>query len=65
MLKRVRGWVGALDQRSTDSAWRLCLKLAEPLAMPVIEGVTAPSISTQPSVNWVPGGATIGATGTF
>lgn len=41
MLKRVRGWIGVLDQRSSDSAWRLCLKLTEPVDMPAAGGAGA------------------------
>jgi len=37
MLKRVRGWIGGLDQRSSDAGWRLCLRLSEPPSMPEAE----------------------------
>jgi len=43
MLKRVRGWIGVLDQRSSDSAWRLCLKLAEPIDVPASQTMLAPA----------------------
>jgi len=42
MLKRVRGWIGMLDQRGSDSAWRLCLRVSEPLDMADIIDFQAP-----------------------
>ena len=30
LVRRVRMWVGALEDRGPSSAWRLCLKLSEP-----------------------------------
>jgi SNF2 family DNA or RNA helicase len=31
LTKRVRGWLGVLEERGASSAWRLLLKLAEPI----------------------------------
>ncbi|MCU0688889.1 MAG: DEAD/DEAH box helicase, partial [Phycisphaerales bacterium] len=53
MLKRVRTWIGGLDQRSSDSAWRLCLKLVEPVAMP--DGGVAAAVATGPITLQDPG----------
>ena len=30
MIKRVRGWIGVLEERGASSAWRLMLRLVEP-----------------------------------
>jgi len=46
MLKRVRGWIGGLDQRSADAGWRLCLKVVEPRNLPDIPGVLEPTEAT-------------------
>jgi SNF2 family DNA or RNA helicase len=42
MLKRVRGWIGGLDQRSSDAGWRLCLKVSEPAQLPELAGIVDP-----------------------
>ena len=34
MAKRVRGWIGALEERGASSAWRLLLRLVEPTLAP-------------------------------
>ena len=31
ILKRVRHWIGGLDERAPGSVWRLCLRLSEPV----------------------------------
>ncbi len=31
MIRRVRRWIGGLEERGTSSQWRLCLRLEEPL----------------------------------
>lgn len=30
MIKRIRGWIGVLEERGASSSWRLMLRLAEP-----------------------------------
>jgi SNF2 family DNA or RNA helicase len=34
IARRVRGWIGLLEDRGTGSAWRLCLRLNEPTNLP-------------------------------
>lgn len=46
MLKRVRTWIGGLDQRSSDAGWRLCLKLTEPVNLPESMAILDPSEKT-------------------
>jgi SNF2 family DNA or RNA helicase len=48
MLRRVRLWIGGLDQRTSGGEWRLCLKLSEPVDMAELGEFVAPD----PSLNW-------------
>jgi len=41
LVKRVRNWIGQLDQRGISSSWRLSFRLEEPLDLPA-----APAAST-------------------
>ncbi|MGQ0629253.1 MAG: DEAD/DEAH box helicase [Phycisphaerales bacterium] len=43
MLKKVRQWVGTLDQRDSGSPWRLMLKLAEPLDLSDVTEFAVPA----------------------
>ncbi len=45
LLKRVRSWIGVLDQRAADSAWRLCVRLSEPVDMSDLPEFAAPASS--------------------
>ncbi|MGD9688885.1 MAG: DEAD/DEAH box helicase [Phycisphaerales bacterium] len=42
LLKRVRAWIGVLDTRAFDSAWRLCLRLSEPADLGDLAEFAAP-----------------------
>ncbi len=42
LLKRVRGWIGVLDQRASDSSWRLCVRLTEPVDLGELAEFAAP-----------------------
>jgi hypothetical protein len=48
MLKRVRAWVGALDQRGSGTPWRLAFRLDEPIDLPSTTDFTAPG----PGLRW-------------
>ncbi|MFG0326742.1 MAG: SNF2 helicase-associated domain-containing protein, partial [Phycisphaerales bacterium JB037] len=37
MIRRVRRWIGGLEERGASAEWRLCLRLTEPLAPLVAE----------------------------
>ncbi|MFT3684194.1 MAG: DEAD/DEAH box helicase [Phycisphaerales bacterium] len=52
MLKRVRSWIGVLDQRSSDSAWRLCLKLVEPVDLPGGGGAEQTMLAPADALKW-------------
>ena len=41
VVKRVRNWIGGLDERGASAEWRLCLRLNEPLDM-VVEDMKKP-----------------------
>lgn len=42
MVRRVRTWIGRLDERGMSSAWRLCLRLNEPGASTSLADLAAP-----------------------
>jgi hypothetical protein len=39
MFRRVRGWVSGLDDRGQSAAWRLCVRLSEPVNASIEKGV--------------------------
>ncbi|MEN0020487.1 MAG: DEAD/DEAH box helicase [Planctomycetota bacterium] len=43
MIKRVRGWIGGLDQRGQSSAWTLMIAVEEPLDAGVGDGFEEPA----------------------
>jgi superfamily II DNA or RNA helicase len=51
MARRVRRWIGGLDDRGESSAWRLGLRLTEPV-MPPGSGVERPNDSARWSVSF-------------
>lgn len=48
LLKRIRFWVGSLDHRGTDSKWRLCIQLKEPLDLSGLDPLGTPG----PGLTW-------------
>lgn len=48
LLKRVRGWIGTLQERGPSSAWRLCLKLSEPVDLSGLHDLEMPG----PGLTW-------------
>jgi hypothetical protein len=48
LLKRVRGWISTLQERGPSSAWRLCLRLGEPLDLGGLHDLEAPG----PGLTW-------------
>ncbi|MBA4038925.1 MAG: ATP-dependent helicase [Planctomyces sp.] len=48
VIRRVRSWVGVLDQRGAEGGWRLCLRLSEPLDLGLPEDLAAPG----PGLTW-------------
>ncbi|CAN5725242.1 DEAD/DEAH box helicase [soil metagenome] len=42
LLKRARGWIGLLQERGPSSAWRLLLRLAEPIDLGGLHDLEAP-----------------------
>jgi hypothetical protein len=42
VLRRVRVWISGLDERTSGSAWRLCLRLAEPVDLASVVEFAAP-----------------------
>lgn len=42
MVRRVRTWIGRLDERGMSSAWRLCLRLNEPNTSSNLADLAAP-----------------------
>ena len=48
MIRRIRGWVGGLEERGQSAEWRLCLRMNEPLP----EGLS-PDLGAPPkSIGW-------------
>jgi superfamily II DNA or RNA helicase len=39
MFRRVRGWVSGLDDRGQSAAWRLCVRLSEPIDPALATGI--------------------------
>jgi len=37
MVRRVRGWIGGLEERGASAAWRLCLRLNEPVESSLLD----------------------------
>lgn len=48
ITRRVRRWIGSLEERGESSAWRLGLRIAEPLA----DGLAADMRQPDPTVRW-------------
>ncbi len=46
LIKRIRGWIGALDRRGIAAAWKLCLKITEPIDVSGLGDFAAPSAKT-------------------
>jgi SNF2 family DNA or RNA helicase len=42
ILRRVRVWISGLDERTSGSAWRLCLRLSEPVDLAEVVEFAAP-----------------------
>ncbi len=42
MVRRVRTWIGRLDERGMSAAWRLCLRLNEPQSSASLADLAAP-----------------------
>ncbi|GIK20072.1 MAG: DEAD/DEAH box helicase [Leptolyngbya sp. PLA2] len=47
VVRRVRTWVGALDERGTVGEWRLCLRLEEPMESSLLDDMRAPPESVE------------------
>ncbi len=42
MMRRVRLWIGGLDDRGASGEWRLCLRVNEPMMTDALEDLAAP-----------------------
>ncbi len=47
MIKRVRLWIGRLDERGASTAWRLCFKLNEPMELGILKDLQPPDESIE------------------
>ena len=48
MIRRVRGWIGGLEERGQSAEWRLCLRLNEPLPA----SLTPETAAAPKSIGW-------------
>ncbi len=46
-VRRVRSWIGALDEHGTVGEWRLCLRLEEPMESSLLDDMRAPPESVE------------------
>lgn len=52
MVRRVRRWIGGLEERGDSVAWRLCLRLNEPADASLVQDLAAPPESVYWTVSF-------------